>query len=382
MATRNIIPNGDGEGNFGSVIKRWIKGWFVDVYVSGSLTDGTDSVTINDLANPPGGGDMLKATYDPTSVNADAFDMDEMSEGVTNKILTAAERTTIGNQTGTNTGDQDLSGLALKSNVLELDNVSVFTPDADYEPATKKYVDDNSGGGGDMLKATYDPTNVNADAFDMDEMVEGVTNKILTTAERTTISNQSGTNTGDEVDATESIKGIVERATDAEVAAGTDTTRYITSKQLADNLPSGGGDMLKSVYDPTGINGSAFDKANEIGIEQITGTILTPPILNADQDDYEPTGFATTNMIRQDINGDRVITGFAAPSAGVNRILYICNIATGNDHIKFKNNDSSSAAANRLLMRDNAEKQLRENETAAFWYDHTSQRWRPYGRIG
>ena len=382
MATRNIIPNGDGEGNFGSVIKRWIKGWFVDVYVSGSLTDGTDSVTINDLANPPGGGDMLKATYDPTSVNADAFDMDEMSEGVTNKILTAAERTTIGNQTGTNTGDQDLSGLALKSNVLELDNVSVFTPDADYEPATKKYVDDNSGGGGDMLKATYDPTNVNADAFDMDEMVEGVTNKILTTAERTTISNQSGTNTGDEVDATESIKGIVERATDAEVAAGTDTTRYITSKQLADNLPSGGGDMLKSVYDPTGINGSAFDKANEIGIEQITGTILTPPILNADQDDYEPTGFATTNIIRQDINGDRVITGFAAPSAGVNRILYICNIATGNDHIKFKNNDSSSAAANRLLMRDNAEKQLRENETAAFWYDHTSQRWRPYGRIG
>lgn len=289
MATRNIIPNGDGEGNFGSVIKRWIKGWFVDVYVSGSLTDGTDSVTINDLANPPGGGDMLKATYDPTSVNADAFDMDEMSEGVTSKILTAAERTTIGNQTGTNTGDQDLSGLALKSNVLELDNISVFVPDADYEPATKKYVDDNS---------------------------------------------------------------------------------------------SGGGDMLKSVYDPTGINGSAFDKANEIGIEQITGTILTPPILNADQDDYEPTGFATTNMIRQDINGDRVITGFAAPSAGVNRILYICNIATGNDHIKFKNNDSSSAAANRLLMRDNAEKQLRENETAAFWYDHTSQRWRPYGRIG
>lgn len=246
MATRNIIPNGDGEGNFGSVIKRWIKGWFVDVYVSGSLTDGTDSVTINDLANPPGGGDMLKATYDPTSVNADAFDMDEMSEGVTSKILTAAERTTIGNQSGTNTGDQDLSGLALKSNVLELDNISVFVPDADYEPATKKYVDDNSGGGGDMLKATYDPTNVNADAFDMDEMSEGVTNKILTTAERTTISNQSGTNTGDEVDATESIKGIVERATDAEVAAGTDTTRYITSKQYADNLPSGSGSYFKA----------------------------------------------------------------------------------------------------------------------------------------
>lgn len=35
-----------------------------------------------------------------------------------------------------------LALLALKSNVLELDNTDVFTPDADYEPATKKYVDD------------------------------------------------------------------------------------------------------------------------------------------------------------------------------------------------------------------------------------------------
>ena len=32
---------------------------------------------------------------------------------------------------------------AAKANVLELDNTTVFTPDADYEPATKKYVDDN-----------------------------------------------------------------------------------------------------------------------------------------------------------------------------------------------------------------------------------------------
>jgi len=34
---------------------------------------------------------------------------------------------------------------ALKSNVLELDNTDVFTPNADYEPATKKYTDDIAG---------------------------------------------------------------------------------------------------------------------------------------------------------------------------------------------------------------------------------------------
>jgi len=51
------------------------------------------------------------------------------------------------NLSWTNTWDQDLSWLALKSNVLELDNTTPFTPDTDYEPATKKYVDDNAGWG-------------------------------------------------------------------------------------------------------------------------------------------------------------------------------------------------------------------------------------------
>ena len=57
--------------------------------------------------------------------------------------FTDTEKTLLGSQSGTNTGDQDLSGLALKSNVLELDNTTPFTPDAEHEPATKKYVDDN-----------------------------------------------------------------------------------------------------------------------------------------------------------------------------------------------------------------------------------------------
>jgi len=164
---------------------------------------------------PPGGwidsgtgssGDMLRTVYDPTSINASAFSMDNMLEGAGTKIMTNlertkldeieasaevnvqsdwneasvihdayiknkptdltilsshastelsditdagsgiiitnAERTKLGDQSGVNTGDQDLSGLALKSNVLGLDNTNVFTPDADYEPATKKYVDD------------------------------------------------------------------------------------------------------------------------------------------------------------------------------------------------------------------------------------------------
>ena len=42
------------------------------------------------------------------------------------------------------------------SNSLPLDNTTPFTPDGDYEPATKKYVDDNAGGApeGTAVKST------------------------------------------------------------------------------------------------------------------------------------------------------------------------------------------------------------------------------------
>lgn len=40
--------------------------------------------------------------------------------------------------------DLGLDDKADKSNVLELDNTDAFTPDEDYEPATKKYVDDSA----------------------------------------------------------------------------------------------------------------------------------------------------------------------------------------------------------------------------------------------
>ena len=132
----------------------------------------------------------------------------------------------------------------------------------------------------------------------------------------------------------------------------------------------------------SGGSGGSVDRADLIGLNQITDGIITPAQLNSDQDDYNPTGFSTCNLIRQDINGDRVITGFVAPASGVNRIFCISNLS-GSDNIKFKNNDSGSTAANRLLLRDNGpDKSIKENEIAIFWYDHTSARWRPYSRIG
>jgi len=63
--------------------------------------NGTEWVPIT----AAGTGDMLASVYDPTSVNGDAFDMDNMVEG-TNLILTAAERTKLGDQVLTDVIDK------------------------------------------------------------------------------------------------------------------------------------------------------------------------------------------------------------------------------------------------------------------------------------
>lgn len=64
---------------------------------------GTSSAAVFDFSIPQGqtgssgdgSGDMVKADYDPTNKNADAFRMDNMTEGTTTKILTATERTKL-----------------------------------------------------------------------------------------------------------------------------------------------------------------------------------------------------------------------------------------------------------------------------------------------
>jgi len=88
-------------------------------------------------------------------------------------------------------------------------------------------------GAGDMSKSVYDPGSVEDDAFDMDNMSQGSTNKFLSSAELTVVQNTSGTNTGDEPDATDSVKGIVELAVVSEVNTGTSTILAITPDALA-----------------------------------------------------------------------------------------------------------------------------------------------------
>ena len=200
-----------------------------------------------------------------------------------------------------------------------------------------------------MLKSVYDPTTVEGDAFSMGNMAETATSKVLTNTERTNITNNT-------------------TASHAAVTLNADS-------KTQDAIALSGQEIQ--------IKEDVYDKANETGIEQIQGsTILTPPSLSSDQDNYNPTGFSTANMLRLNPTSDIEISGFLAPPAGVNRIISLNNITTNGKKIKLLHNDSGSLAANRILNRDENDRTLKANDGGSLWYDHTDSRWRSYTRIG
>ena len=81
----------------------------------------------------------------------------------------------------------DISGKAEKDNVLSKDNTEIFVPTENYNPATKKYVDDlvSTSGGGDMLKAVYDKQNKGLDIYEYaDKHIDNKNNPHGVTAEQ------------------------------------------------------------------------------------------------------------------------------------------------------------------------------------------------------
>lgn len=175
-----------------------------------------------------GAGDMLIATYDPTGVSGDAFDMANMVEAADAKVLTAAERTILGNTSGTNTGDQsagdfnhdDLANITGTSGqynhptdaqMTVLGNTSgTNTGDQDLstyqlKPSEGAFVDgdktklDGIATGAEVNTVDSVNTQTGAVVLDADDIDDtSTTNKFVTATDITNLGNLSGTNTGDQ----------------------------------------------------------------------------------------------------------------------------------------------------------------------------------------
>jgi hypothetical protein len=123
-----VIPRGDkGEtGDTGDIGIDWQGAWSAGTYEENQAVEnnGSSWIATTTTTQEPSGtatdwdliarkgedgegsGDMMAATYDPTEVEGDAFNMDNMAQGTNNKYLSDAELTVVQNTSGTNTGDQ------------------------------------------------------------------------------------------------------------------------------------------------------------------------------------------------------------------------------------------------------------------------------------
>ena len=95
-----------------------------------------------------------------TSGNTTTIDQQLKTYSVTTRLEAEVAITGL-DENGQEVTKHKLSEKANSSDVLEKTNTTEFTPTADYQPATKKYVDDSvsSVGSGDMLKSVYDKDN-------------------------------------------------------------------------------------------------------------------------------------------------------------------------------------------------------------------------------
>lgn len=102
---------------------------------------------------------------------------------------------------------------------------------------TTCYWQDSGAGSGDMTKAVYDPTNVSDDAFNMENMAEGVNNKIFSSGERSKltgieagaeVNNISDANATDLTDGTSSTLHFHSTDRDRSNHTGTQTASTIS----------------------------------------------------------------------------------------------------------------------------------------------------------
>lgn len=195
---------------------------------------------------------------------------DTLVDGTTNHVFTAADDTKLGYITVTQAVDLD----ALETAVAALEsaiilkgtwaaNAGTFPGSGSaqagwtYIVSTAGTVDGVSFAVGDRIIAITD--NASTTTFAGNWFKEDYTDQVLsvngqtgavtlttanvadstnkryvTDAQLTVIGNTSGTNTGDEPDASTTVSGVVELATQAEAQAKTDTARAVTPASLAD----------------------------------------------------------------------------------------------------------------------------------------------------
>lgn len=129
------------------------------------------------------------------------------------------------------------------------------------------------------------------------------------------------------------------------------------------------------------VNGSIVARFNPVSTVIVGAfrfaSIINPPQITANQNDYEPTGIATCAHVRLNSNASINITGLKRANL-LGRVLNVFNV--GSHNIVLKNEDAGSDAGNRFAI--GADITIGPNQAVALFDDVTSQRWRCLARYG
>ncbi len=177
-----------------------------------------------------------------------------------------------------------------------------------------------------------------------------------------------------------------------DVADGGDgDLRYKLSKEAAGNTLSllfqsgfegcaeiglAGDDDFRFKVSPDGedwIDALHFDRgsgASKINAGFFLTGALTPAILEADQNDYDPAGLAGAALLRLAGDAARELTGLSG--GGTGRVVALLNV--GSHALVLRNGHAGSSAANRFSLP--ADVTLGARAAAVLWYDATDERWR------
>lgn len=131
--TKDLVPRSDGQGNIGTQIKQWVQGFFYQIY-TGAITNGTNNITVTDIADAvskrhsPHSDDQDLSGLVPktTTVNSKPLSSNitlltsDITDSVDKRYCTDAQKTIIGNTSGVNTGDETSTTIKSKLGITTL----------------------------------------------------------------------------------------------------------------------------------------------------------------------------------------------------------------------------------------------------------------------
>lgn len=131
------------------------------------------------------------------------------------------------------------------------------------------------------------------------------------------------------------------------------------------------GNITVLQYDGTRWQLLSGGSSSATGAFALSGTI-TPSILNAQQDDYNPTGLDGAVVVRLTSSTGVDITGLAGGTAG--RFIALQNLNATASQIRLRSGNASSAAANRFGFQRDV--YIRPGGTMLLQYDAVASLWR------